>query len=164
MLKNTNMMQIKPFSQADTDTVIELWNLCGLTRSWNNPRLDIERKLTVKPEWFLVGEVNQAIVASVMFGYEGHRGWVNYLAVHPSHQRKGYARQLMAYGEQLLEASGCPKLSLQIRATNSQVVAFYESLGFATRREIFFYVMKTNVSTARFYTFIWSFALRLSPQ
>ena len=123
-------MNIRPFVQADTDTVIGLWNICELTRPWNNPRLDIERKLAVNPDWFLVGEVDQVIVASVMFGYEGHRGWVNYLAVSPAHQRKGYARQLMSHGERLLEASGCPKLSLQIRTTNRQVIAFYESLGY----------------------------------
>jgi len=124
------MMNIRPFDLTDTDRVIALWDLCGLTRPWNNPRLDIQRKLTVNREWFVVGEVGDELIASAMFGYEGHRGWVNYLAVSPSHQRRGYARQLMTYGEQLLLSAECPKISLQIRATNSQVVAFYESLGY----------------------------------
>lgn len=124
------MMNIRPFDLTDTDRIIALWDLCGLTRPWNNPRLDIQRKLTVNREWFVVGEVGDELIASAMFGYEGHRGWVNYLAVSPSQQRRGYAKQLMTHGEHLLMASGCPKLSLQIRASNHQVVAFYESLGY----------------------------------
>ncbi len=123
-------MKIRSFNTNDIDAVITLWNDCGLTRSWNNPRLDIQRKLAVNPEWFVVGEVNHEIVACAMFGYEGHRGWVNYLAVAPLHQRRGYAKQLMQHGEDLLLAAGCPKLSLQVRTTNTQAVGFYEALGY----------------------------------
>lgn len=123
-------MNIRPFIKSDTETVVSLWQSCGLIRSWNNPRLDIERKLAVNPEWFVVGEVNEEIVASAMFGYEGHRGWVNYLAVSPEHQRRGYAKQLMQFGEDLLLAVGCPKLNLQVRETNAQALGFYEALGY----------------------------------
>lgn len=123
-------MKIRSFTTPDTDPVIKLWDDCELTRAWNNPRLDIERKLAVNPEWFVVGEVNREIVASAMFGYEGHRGWINYLAVSPQHQRRGYAKQLMQHGEDLLLAAGCPKLSLQVRTTNTQALGFYEALGY----------------------------------
>ncbi|MCX7222784.1 MAG: GNAT family N-acetyltransferase [Burkholderiales bacterium] len=108
-------MLIRPFKQQDESGVIALWHTCALTRSWNNPSLDKEDGL---------------IIASAMFGYEGHRGWVNYLAVDPSHQRKGYATQLMEHGEHLLRAVGCPKLNLQVRSTNASTLAFYESLGY----------------------------------
>lgn len=121
---------IRPFKQQDESGVIALWHTCALTRSWNNPSLDIARKLEVDPELFLVGEEDGLIIASAMFGYEGHRGWVNYLAVDPSHQRKGYATQLMEHGEHLLRAVGCPKLNLQVRSTNASTLAFYESLGY----------------------------------
>jgi ribosomal protein S18 acetylase RimI-like enzyme len=77
-----------------------------------------------------VGEVSNEIVASAMFGYEGHRGWVNYLAVSPQHQRHGYAKELMQFGEELLLAVGCPKLNLQVRETNAQALGFYEALGY----------------------------------
>ena len=123
-------MKIRIFTAADTKAVIDLWDLCGLTRPWNNPALDIERKLAVHPEWFVIGEVSTEIIATAMFGYDGHRGWVNYLAVSPQHQRQGYARQIMQHGEQVLESVGCPKVNLQIRTTNKQVIAFYESLGY----------------------------------
>jgi ribosomal protein S18 acetylase RimI-like enzyme len=69
-------------------------------------------------------------MASAMFGYEGHRGWVNYLAISPDHQRQGHATAMMQHGEALLLASGCPKINLQVRASNAQVLAFYESLGY----------------------------------
>ena len=115
---------------TDEQQVIALWRTCALTRPWNNPSLDIARKLKVNAEWFLVGEESGNIIASAMFRYEGHRGWVNYLAVHPSYQRKGYATQLMQHGERLLQANGCPKLNLQVRSTNASTLAFYESLGY----------------------------------
>ena len=124
-------MQIRAFEEADTERVVQLWTDCGLTRPWNDPYKDIARKLTVQRELFFVGLVNDEIIASVMFGYEGHRAWVNYLAVHPDHQRKGYARQLMQLGEVLLTERGCPKLNLQIRSGNNAVIAFYERLGYA---------------------------------
>ena len=125
-------MQIRAFAIADTEAIVQLWNDCGLTRPWNNPYKDIERKLSVQPEMFLVGvDDGRKIIASVMFGYEGHRGWVNYLAVHPAHQRKGHARTLMQRGEAMLTERGCPKLSLQIRSGNDAVIAFYERLGYA---------------------------------
>ena len=125
-------MQIRAFAIADTEAIVQLWNDCGLTRPWNNPYKDIERKLGVQPEMFLVGvDDGGKIIASVMFGYEGHRGWVNYLAVHPAHQRKGHARTLMQRGEAMLTERGCPKLSLQIRSGNDAVIAFYERLGYA---------------------------------
>lgn len=123
-------MKIRPFISSDSEAVVSLWQCCGLIRSWNNPRLDIERKRTVNPEWFVVGEIAHEIVASAMFGYEGHRGWVNYLAVSPQHQQRGYAKDLMQFGEELLLAVGCPKLNLQVRETNAQALGFYEALGY----------------------------------
>lgn len=129
-LSDPTQVNIRPFTQSDTELVISLWQSCGLIRSWNNPQLDIERKLTVNPEWFVVGVVKHEIVASAMFGYEGHRGWVNYLAVSPQHQRQGYAKQLMQFGEDLLLNVGCPKLNLQVRDTNAQALGFYEALGY----------------------------------
>lgn len=121
---------IRAYQSSDEDAVIALWHACGLIVPQNNPRRDIERKLRVNPEWFLVGELNGAIVGSCMAGYEGHRGWINYLAVHPDHRRKGVARELMTQAESLLRDAGCPKINLQVRSTNAAVVAFYESLGF----------------------------------
>ena len=123
-------MHIRSFQLADQTAVIILWQMCELTRPWNDAGLDIRRKLAVNPEWFLVGELQGEVVASAMFGYEGHRGWVNYLAVHPAHQGQGFARAMMAYGEQLLLSAGCPKLNLQVRSSNSQALAFYARLGY----------------------------------
>lgn len=123
-------MTIRPYLPTDEETVIRLWHDCGLIAPQNHPRRDIERKMQVSPEWFLVGEVEGKLVASCMVGYEGHRGWINYLAVHPDHQRSGLARQLMQHAENLLRAVGCPKINLQVRSTNAGVLAFYERIGF----------------------------------
>lgn len=129
-------MHIRPFTDADEDAVVSLWHACGLTRPWNDPHRDIARKRAVQPELFLVGAVDGRVLGSVMAGYEGHRGWINYLAVHPDVQRQGHATRLMAAAEAGLLAVGCPKINLQIRATNAAVIAFYERLGFSDDRVV----------------------------
>lgn len=124
-------MQIRPFLESDESPVVALWVECGLTRPWNDPHKDILRKLKLQREMFLVVEAEGEIVGSVMAGYEGHRGWLNYLAVAPSHRGKGYGAKLMHHVEQLLLQAGCPKISLQIRAQNTAVMDFYRRLGYA---------------------------------
>ena len=125
-------MQIRPFQLPDEDAVISLWRQCGLLRPWNDPHKDIRRKLTVQPEMFLVGELDGRIIAVVMAGYEGHRGWLNYLAVEPEYQRHGLARTIVAEAERRLRAVGCPKINLQIRTSNTAVMEFYRRLGYST--------------------------------
>jgi ribosomal protein S18 acetylase RimI-like enzyme len=124
-------MIIRPYRAADEAAVVALWRACDLVRPWNDPHRDIRRKLGVNPEWFLVGEIDGRVAASVMAGYEGHRGWINYLAVDPAARRRGLGRALMAEAERLLRAAGCPKINLQVRAGNAAAAAFYRSLGFA---------------------------------
>ncbi len=124
-------MQIRGFDIQDEEEVIALWKECKLVVAWNDPKKDIQRKLKVNPELFLVGMIEHEVVATIMGGYEGHRGWVNYLAVSPSHQRKGYGRQMMDQLEAKLRELGCPKINLQIRETNAPVIAFYKSIGYA---------------------------------
>ena len=123
-------MHLRPFSPADEASVIQLWNDCGITRPWNDPAKDIARKLTVQPEMFLVGEIDGVVVATGMFGFDGIRGWVHYLAVAPGHQGESLGRQLMREGERMLAAMGCPKINLQVRSGNEQVIGFYAALGY----------------------------------
>jgi ribosomal protein S18 acetylase RimI-like enzyme len=124
-------MQIRSFTTADEDAVVELWRRCGLLRPWNDPRKDIARKLGVQSDLFLVGAIDAQIIATVMAGYDGHRGWINYLAVAPQLRRKGFGRQIMAEAESRLRRLGCPKINLQIRRDNSEAVHFYARIGFA---------------------------------
>ena len=124
------LMQIRSFKPADEDAVIDLWRRCGLLRPWNDPHKDIARKLSVQAEWFLVGTIDEQIIATVMAGYDGHRGWINYLAVAPHCRRKGFGRAIMAKAERLLRDFGCPKINLQIRRDNSSAIQFYERIGF----------------------------------
>ena len=122
---------IRPFGRSDEDAVVALWTACGLVVSWNDPRRDILRKLSVQPEFFLVGLLGDRVVATVMAGYDGHRGWINYLAVHPDHQGRGIGRQTMAAAEDALRDAGCPKINLQVRETNVGVLEFYRRIGFS---------------------------------
>ena len=123
-------LAIRTFEESDTETVIALWKKCGLVKPWNDPHKDIQRKLTVQRELFLVGEQDESIIAAVMGGYDGHRGWIYYLAVDPDCQRGGYGRFIMdAVAEKIL-AMGCPKINLQIRSSNLGVIKFYEQIGY----------------------------------
>ncbi|MBO9356263.1 GNAT family acetyltransferase [Bordetella petrii] len=123
-------LSIRSYQPSDAHAVVRLWQDCGLTRPWNDPYKDIARKLTVQPDLFLVGTLQDAVVAAVMAGYDGHRGWVNYLAVSPGCQRRGYATQLIQAVERGLVALGCPKINLLVRGGNQAVIAFYEKLAF----------------------------------
>jgi ribosomal protein S18 acetylase RimI-like enzyme len=123
-------MEIRPFEDADENAVIALWERCGLVRPWNDPHKDIARKRRLQRELFLVCVEGGTIVAAEMAGYDGHRGWINYLAVDPAQRRKGFGRALMAEAERRLAELGCPKINLQVRRENLEAMAFYERLGF----------------------------------
>jgi ribosomal protein S18 acetylase RimI-like enzyme len=123
-------VQIRPFEPQDEEGVVDLWTRCGLVRPTNDPRKDIRRKLKVRPDLFLVGLVDGRLVATVMAGYEGHRGWINYLAVDPSLRRRGLGREILAEAERRLRAADCPKINLQVRSTNSEVLEFYRRVGY----------------------------------
>lgn len=129
-------MDIRTYQDADEEAVVRLWKECDLVRPWNDPHKDIRRKLTVQPELFLVGLMNGSVVATAMAGFDGHRGWVNYLAVAERYRRRGLGRALMDRVEALLKSAGCPKLNLQVRSTNTAVLAFYERLGYAQEQRI----------------------------
>jgi ribosomal protein S18 acetylase RimI-like enzyme len=124
-------MQIRPFDPEDETAVVSLWKRCDLVRSWNDPHKDIHRKLRVRPDLFLIGVLDGQVIATVMAGYEGHRGWLNYLAVAPEHQRRGFGRAIVGEAERLLQEAGCPKINLQIRKTNVGVIQFYRDLGYS---------------------------------
>ncbi len=133
---------IRAFERADTESVVSLWTEAGLTRRWNDPRLDIERKLLVQPELFLVAEEfsdapetaadpeTSRIVGTAMGGYDGHRGWLYYLATAPTHRQQGIATSLVSEVERRLLAMGCPKVQLMVREGNDEVLGFYDSLGY----------------------------------
>ncbi len=123
-------MHIRPFQPSDTAAVVSLWQTCGLTRPWNDPYRDIERKRAEQPELFLVGEVDGTLMASAMVGTDGHRGWLYYLAVAREYQRRGHARRLVQTAERLLTERGCPKLQLMVRRDNAAIIGFYAALGY----------------------------------
>lgn len=123
-------MKIRPFSKEDETSVIRLWTRCQLVKAYNNPQQDIARKLTTQGELFLVAVDHDLIIGSVMAGYDGHRGWLNYLAVDPDSRGMGVGRQLVAAAEDGLRRLGCPKINIQVRTSNSTAKEFYLRLGF----------------------------------
>ena len=127
----SEMMTITEFQESDMVALIELWQKCGLIAKQNNPQKDIERKLKQGREYFLVGKVAGNVIASVMGGYEGHRGWANYLAVEPTVRRLGFGLMMMDALEARLVAVGCAKINLQVRRSNQSVIDFYHSQGYS---------------------------------
>lgn len=121
---------IRSFAPGDEDAVVALWKACDLVVPHNDPQRDIARKLRVNPEWFLLALFEGQVVGSCMVGYEGHRGWIDYLAVASKFRRCGLATHMMREAERLLHGAGCPKINLQVRSGNRDVIAFYQSLGY----------------------------------
>lgn len=122
---------IRAFQPEDESAVVDLWKQCDLVRPWNDPHKDIQRKLAVRPDLFLVGVWQKELVATLMAGYEGHRGWLNYLAVAPALRRRGFGRAIVAHAERLLQEIGCPKINLQVRTANQAVLEFYRRIGYS---------------------------------
>jgi ribosomal protein S18 acetylase RimI-like enzyme len=123
--------KIRLFQDSDRSDVTDLWHRCNLVVPQNDPQHDIDMKLKVQPDLFFVGTVSGRIVATVMAGYDGHRGWIYYLAVDPAYQRKQIGRRMMEKAESALQKRGCPKINLQVRTSNQAVISFYERLGFS---------------------------------
>lgn len=121
---------IRVFEHADVDAVIALWRAAGLTRPWNDPYKDIERKRAVQPELFLVAVDGRELVGTVMAGYDGHRGWLYYLATDPARRGEGIGRALVGAAEERLRAMGCPKVQLMVRPDNPDARGFYGTLGY----------------------------------
>ena len=121
---------------AEAEAVIALWQVCGLTRPWNDPAADFHRAIGGPSSTVLAVRDGEAIAASVMVGHDGHRGWVYYLAVDPARQRSGLGRVLMAAAEDWLRARRVPKLQLMVREGNDAALAFYAALGGLERQPV----------------------------
>jgi ribosomal protein S18 acetylase RimI-like enzyme len=124
-------VQIRPFVESDRAAVVGLWERAGLVRPWNDPHRDIDRKVADSPWGLLVGvDPAGVVLATMMVGYDGHRGSVFYLAVDPGLQGRGLGSDLMDHAEALLLARGCPKVNISVRASNTGVIGFYERRGY----------------------------------
>lgn len=130
-------VEIRAYRDEDLPEVVELWRaVFPDAPRRNEPALDIARKLDVQREFFVVATAGNRIVGTAMAGYDGHRGWVYYVAVSPGHRRRGTGTALMRRVERDLARVGCPKLNLQVRGANREAVRFYESLGYATEDRV----------------------------
>jgi len=123
--------KIRSYQASDESAVIDLWHRSNLVVPQNNPRKDIEMKCKVQADLFFVGTVRDRIVATAMAGYDGHRGWIYYLAVDPDYRQQRIGRRMMEKAESALKMRGCPKINLQVRTSNQSVISFYERLGFS---------------------------------
>ncbi|MFB6451402.1 GNAT family acetyltransferase [Bradyrhizobium tunisiense] len=131
-------LAIEPIKDADVEMAVALWQRCGLTRPWNNPHADIALARRRDNSTVLIGREGGAIVATIMVGHDGHRGWVYYVAVDPDCQKRGYGRVIMAAAEDWLRAAGISKLQLLVRRENEAANAFYGSLGFELSTSVMF--------------------------
>lgn len=131
------IMEIRPFLESDQAAVAQLWReVFPDAPAWNIPEADIQRKLAVQRELFMVARVGSEVVGTAMAGYDGHRGWVYYVAVSPKYRRQRIGTALMERVEKELAQLGCPKINLQVRASNHQVVSFYTQLGYHVEERV----------------------------
>jgi ribosomal protein S18 acetylase RimI-like enzyme len=130
-------MNIRSFQEADTESVTTLWQTVFPDEPPHNAHaVTIRNKLQVQRELLFVGEIGGVVVGTVLAGYDGHRGWLYAVAVHPNYQRRGLGTLLVQHTEAALAATGCPKINLQVRSTNAAVVAFYQGLGYLAEERI----------------------------
>ncbi|TVM18256.1 GNAT family acetyltransferase [Oceanidesulfovibrio indonesiensis] len=127
-------LYIGPCTLDDMEGIVAVWRECGLTAPQNNPWKDIQRKLRQNDGLFLVARTmdqnDGRVIGTVMGGYDGHRGWIYYLGVLPAYQGADIGRKLVECVTRKLAVQGCPKINLQVRASNLQCLGFYETLGF----------------------------------
>lgn len=122
--------RIVKYDPAYQQALIDLWKECNLVVPQNDPATDIQKKLDFQPKLFLIALLDAQLIGSVMAGYEGHRGWLNYLAISPKHQRQGYGKKLVNKAIEELRKVGCLKLNTQIRKSNISAIEFYKRIGF----------------------------------
>ncbi len=131
------MVEIRTYEESDEAAVAALWReVFADAPAHNVPEEDIRRKLAVQRDLFFVAVEGDVVVGTALAGYDGHRGWVHYVAVKPSRRRRGIGAALMKRVEEELAAAGCPKLNLQVRAPNRETVAFYEKLGYVVEERV----------------------------
>ena len=123
-------VEISTYESKFQDAVVDLWKTCNLITPQNDPVEDIRKKTSFQPELFFVGLLEGKVIGSIMVGYEGHRGWMNYMAVNPKYQRQGYGRKLVQKAIAELKKIGCVKINLQVRRSNTSVIDFYKHLEF----------------------------------
>jgi ribosomal protein S18 acetylase RimI-like enzyme len=123
-------MKIGELAPAEIEAAVALWEETGLTRPWNDPRADLRRALAGPSSTVLAGRSAGALIATIMVGWDGHRGWVYYLAVAAARRRQGLGAQMLRAAEAWLVERGAPKLNLLVRKENEAVVAFYQAQGY----------------------------------
>jgi ribosomal protein S18 acetylase RimI-like enzyme len=117
--------------------VVALWEtVFGHEAAHNNPSLVIDNKVAVDDRLFFVAVADNAVVGTIMAGYDGHRGWIYSVAVSPSYRRQGIGSHLVSHAEHALICKGCPKINLQIMEGNESVAAFYASLGYSVEKRV----------------------------
>jgi ribosomal protein S18 acetylase RimI-like enzyme len=132
----TSALVVASAEDSDIPGIVAVWEKCELTRPWNDPRADLSRVRKQKNSDVLIGRDSTSIVATIMVGHDGHRGWVYYVAVDPDHRKKGHGRQIVSAAETWLRERGIEKLQLMVRPGNAQAQAFYETLDFEEQERI----------------------------
>jgi len=137
MTRRSKRLSIRPFQHGEREALQRLWaRVFPDDPPWNAPEVMIENKLKVQPELLLVGKVDGTLVGAVIAGFDGVRGWIYHLAIAPEYRRRGFATQLVRAAEDGLRRLGCPKVNLQVRAVNHEVVAFYRSIGYEIEERV----------------------------
>jgi len=121
---------ISDLGEDEIDAAVDLWREVNLTRPWNDPHADARLAMAGPTSTILAGHLDGRLVATVMVGADGHRGWVYYLGVLPDCRGRRFGEAMMRAAEQWIIARGMPKLQLMVRHDNAGAIGFYEAIGY----------------------------------
>jgi hypothetical protein len=131
------MLTVTDLAPAEIEAAVALWEACGLTRPWNDPRADARLALSGETSTILAGhDAEGRLIATAMVGADGHRGWVYYLAVDPGERGRRHGEAIMRAAEAWVRARGMPKLQLMVRVSNAVATGFYQAIGYGTEEVV----------------------------
>ena len=123
-------MIVDPLPEDLHAAAVALWEATGLTRPWNDAEADLRRALAGPSSTGLADVADGRLRATAMVGHDGHRGWLYYVSCAPEHRRRGAGRRIVQAAVDWLRLRSIAKLQLLVREDNTEVIPFYERLGF----------------------------------
>lgn len=125
-------MRIGRLTPEDYDEIIRLWEEAGLPYKpkGRDSRESMEKQMRANPEFFIGAFDGEKLIGTVIASFDGRRGWINRLAVHPDYRRRGIGRLLIKEAEKVLKKKGAWIICALIERENKQSLNLFKKCGY----------------------------------